>query len=68
VGELGLNAVYQVNEHFSLMAGYQLAWIEGVALASEQIAVSDPFAGIGGIDITGSPFYHGFTAAAEFRW
>jgi len=68
VGELGFTGVYQFNPHFSVRAGYQLTWIQGVALASDQIAVSDPFNGNGGIDLTGCPFYHGFTVAAEVRW
>lgn len=67
-GELGVTAVYQVNPHLAVRGGYQLTWIEGVALASEQIAVSDPATGAGRIDLTGSPFYHGFTLAAELCW
>jgi hypothetical protein len=68
VGELGLAAVYEFNERLAARVGYQLEWIEGVALASEQIAVSDPFNGAATVDVTGSPFYHGITAAVEVRW
>jgi len=37
VGELGLSAWYQFAEHFAVRGGYNLFWIEGVALAPDQL-------------------------------
>ena len=68
VGELEFTAVYDVSDRVAVRVGYELLWIQGVALASDQIAVSDPANGVGGIDLTGSPFYHGVTAGVEVRW
>jgi hypothetical protein len=67
VGQLDVAGVYRLNSCWSLRAGYQLLWIEGVALASEQVAVSDPFNGLATVDTTGSPFYHGAFFGLEFR-
>jgi hypothetical protein len=59
LGELGFTAQYQVTCRLSVRASYQLMWLEGVAVASDQIAVSDPVNGIATVDTGGSLFYHG---------
>ena len=60
LGELGFMANYRWTDRISLYGGYQLMWIEGVALAPEQL---DTFTvaggGPSGIAFGGSPFYHG---------
>jgi hypothetical protein len=58
-GELGITASYQLTKALSVEAGYQLLWLEGVACASDQVPVSDPYHGTGGITFNGSPFYNG---------
>jgi hypothetical protein len=67
-GEIALDGKYRINDHLALHGGYQLMWIEGVALASDQIAVSDPFHGTATVDVHGSPFYHGAFAGVELTW
>ena len=37
VGELGISAWYQLTQHLSIRGGYNLFWIEGVALAPDQL-------------------------------
>jgi hypothetical protein len=37
VGEIDLMATYQITCHLALQAGYQLMWIDGIALAPDQI-------------------------------
>lgn len=66
VGEIGLTGLYQLDRGWAIRGGYQLLWIEGVALASDQIAVSDPGVGTATVDTSGSPFYHGAFVGLEF--
>ncbi|MBN2581372.1 MAG: BBP7 family outer membrane beta-barrel protein [Pirellulales bacterium] len=68
VGDLGLTAVVQITRHWSARLGYQVMWIEGVALASEQMLTTDLAAGTATVDATGSPFYHGVNFNLEYRW
>lgn len=60
--EFDMVAKLQVSRHCYLTGGYQVLWIDGVALAIEQ------FASPGQINSTGSPFYHGVTAGLELVW
>ena len=68
VGELGLTGTYQVSDCVLFRAGYQLMWIDGVALASDQVAVSDPLHGAATVNPHGTVFYHGASAGLEMRW
>jgi len=67
LGELGLTGRCQLSDDWALTAGYQLMWLEGMALAPDQIAVSDPGAGIARVDTQGGVFYHGAVIGLEFR-
>jgi hypothetical protein len=58
-GEMSITGVYRFNEHLSLRAGYQLLWLEGVAQASDQVAVSDPLNGAAAVAFQGDPHYDG---------
>jgi hypothetical protein len=66
VGELGLMANYKFNQHVSLRGGYQMLWLEGVAQASDQVAVSDPYHSWAEMSFKSSPFYDGFVLGLEF--
>ncbi len=65
LGELGLTLLYEVTPALTLRGGYSLLWIEGVALAPDQLDV----ALVGGdrIDMAGGVFYHGASLGLEFR-
>jgi hypothetical protein len=67
VGEIGVTGAYRLTDCMALRAGYQLLWLEGVAVATDQMAVSDPFAGTATVDASGSPFYHGAVVTLEMR-
>lgn len=67
VGELGLGGLYRVTDSVALRAGYRLMWIEGVALASDQVAVSDPAAGAATVNFNGSPYYDGVYIGLELN-
>lgn len=59
VGELGLIGTCQLSEDWALRAGYEVMWLENVAVASDQIAVSNPAAGVARVDTRGGVLYHG---------
>lgn len=68
VGELGLNANYRYSERFTLIAGYNLLWVTGVALAPDQLAAVNIATGAGAPDTNGSLFYHGVNLGAQYTW
>jgi hypothetical protein len=67
LGEIGLVGVYQLTDSIALRGGYQLMWLDGVALASDQVPASN-FANGTGNDVHGDVFFHGFLAGVEARW
>lgn len=68
VGEIGLNASYQLTKHFAVRGGYQLLWVDGVSLASDQAISATKNSNLNIIDITSDLFYHGATAGFELSW
>lgn len=67
VGEVGLSASYGFTERFSVRGGYRLLWVDGVALATDQLAASD-FLFASGINATGDAFYHGAFVGLQYGW
>ena len=68
VGDVALTGVYQLNNCWSVRGGYQLLWIDGVALAPNQLDGIDISTGAGAVDTDSTAFYHGFTIGAEYRF
>lgn len=74
LGEWGLSGVYSFNEYVSIRGGYRLMYVNGVALASDQVGefnTNPAFAGTGSrsnSNTTGDVFYHGATAGLEFQY
>ena len=68
MGEAGAVATYQVTCHLSLRASCQAVWIEGVALAPEQIGATDFVGGAATIDTHGGIFYYGGGLGAELKF
>ena len=65
-GEVGLTAIFQLTDHLSARLGYQAMWLDGVAIASDQVEYVDtsnakPYMG-------GTLFYHGATAGFEYAF
>jgi hypothetical protein len=50
----------------SVRAGYQLLYVNGVAIAADQVTATD-FVTSSGIDTHGSAFFHGATAGVTVR-
>ncbi len=66
IGEVGFVGTYRLRPNFSLRASYDLMWVTGLALASEQIAFqTDP---PDAIDTYGINFYQGLTLGFEWIW
>jgi hypothetical protein len=65
IGELGVTGLCQLTERLSFRGGYRLLWIDGVALATDQVAVSD-FLAQTGLDASGDAFYHGVFLGLEY--
>lgn len=61
VGEWDIISRYQLTDRWTLRAGYQLLWLEGVATMDNQ-QVGNP------VNTSGSPFYHGALIGAEFTF
>jgi hypothetical protein len=73
VGETGLQCKYQVTRGLVLKAGYEVIWLEGVALAPGQI--QDTFVTTSpksvqslGVNCSSGVFYHGATAGLEYSF
>jgi len=67
LGEIGLVSVYQWTDHIALRGGYQLLWLDGIALAPDQVAATQLLAR-NGIDTKGDSFYHGALLGVEVAW
>jgi len=67
LGEIGIVGVYQWTDNISLRAGYQLLWLEGIALAPYQIAATRVMTQ-NGINTTGDAFYHGALMGLQAAW
>ncbi|MBW3598669.1 MAG: hypothetical protein KY475_15525 [Planctomycetes bacterium] len=69
VGEGGLESIFELTEHMTLRMGYQLLFVDGVALAPEnfnsdfRFGIRDPL-----INDNGDVLYHGFQLGAEYTW
>ncbi len=67
VGELGVVGKLCLTERLSLRGGYNTLWLTDLALASDQLAVSN-FTDETGFDSGSGLFYHGAIAGLEFNW
>jgi hypothetical protein len=68
MGEVGAMATYQVTCHLSFRAFCQAVWIEGLALAPEQIGATNFSNGDVTIDTHGGIFYYGGGLGAELKF
>jgi hypothetical protein len=69
VGEGGIEGIFEATERITLRAGYQLLYVDGIALAPENfntnpfLTTREPV-----LNDNGDVFYHGFQAGFEFTW
>ncbi len=67
-GDLTIALGRQLTDRLAARIGYMALWIEGVALAPEQLDNSDPSNNIATLDHTGGLFLHGAFAGLEYLW
>ena len=67
-GDIGVTVGRRITDRLMVSVGYMAMWLEGVALAPEQIDNSDPSSGIATVDHSGGVFYQGAFAGVEYLW
>ena len=68
VGDLNLTGICPINHLWGLRAGYNLIWIEGVALAPNQLDFTNTFTSGTRLSTNGGVFLHGLNVGLEARW
>lgn len=68
VGDVNISASYRLNEVWTARGGYNLLWIEGIALAPSQLDFTDTATSGSDLRLGDGLFAHGFSAGAEARW
>lgn len=68
VGDLSFSGVYAINDHWALRGGYQMLWLSGVALGSEQYATNAYTYAADASVAVGSLFMHGALASVQYSW
>jgi hypothetical protein len=67
VGDFNLTAIYQLSRCWGLRAGYNLIWMEGVALAADQLNFTNDGSPATLVD-GGGVLLHGANVGLEARW
>jgi hypothetical protein len=69
VGEINLSAFYRLTDIWGLRAGYNVMWIEGLALAPDQLDFNFAASPSGNqLHDGGGMFLHGVNVGLEARW
>jgi hypothetical protein len=68
LGEAGVVASYALTKHLAFRASGQVAWLEGVALAPEQIGANNFSNLTAHADTAGGVFYYGGGMGLEYRF
>ena len=68
IGEIDFNLNYALNPNWSIRGGYQVFWVEGLALAPNQLDFTDAAGSGTTVDKTGGLFMHGAHAGLMARW
>lgn len=68
VGDLSVALGRQITDRLAARIGYTALWIEGVALAPDQLDNVDPSANLATLDHNGGVFLHGAFAGLEYLW
>jgi len=69
VGEINLSALYRLTDVWNLKAGYNLFWIEGVALGPDQLDFNFAASPSGNqLNAGGGMFLQGVNVGLEARW
>lgn len=63
--ELGFHSAYHINPKIAIRTSYEMLWINGLALAPQQLTFETSRARI---DLGGNVFYQGLTSGIEVVW
>jgi len=66
--ELGLIGVVKFNDSWSVRGGYQILWLDGVALPGDQLPATDLFNGVADLQTGNTALFHGFVAGIQYAW
>ena len=68
-GELNVSGIYRLNNNWSVKAGYSVIWLEGLALAPDQLDFNFATNPSGNqLSAAGGLFLHGANVGLEARW
>ncbi len=69
MAELGVRGVYQLTNGWSVVGGYQLLYLDGLALAPEQVPVTSVLApGAASLNTDGDLLFHGGVVGLQFTF
>jgi hypothetical protein len=68
IGDINLSAIYRINDVWGIRAGYNLIWIDGLALAPNQFDFSVDVPPNTGVVSGGGIFLSGANLGLEARW
>jgi Putative beta barrel porin-7 (BBP7) len=68
VGDINLSGIYQLSDTWDLRAGYNVVWIEGVALAPNQLDFTDTATSGTNLHAASGLFLHGVNFGVEACW
>lgn len=71
VGEAAVMGTWRLTQQLTLRGGYQMVYVDGVALAPDNFNTEPPFlqgARSASVVDNGFVFYHGFTGGVEWMW
>jgi hypothetical protein len=68
LGEAGGNAVYKLSEHWAIRTGYTLIWVNGLALAPNQLDYTFNASSGTGLNHGGNLLLQAINLGAELHW
>ena len=68
IGDINFSAIYRINDVWGIRAGYNLIWIDGLALAPNQFDFSVDQPPNTGVVSGGGMFLSGANLGLEARW
>jgi hypothetical protein len=68
IGDINFTGVYAINDHWAVRGGYQLLWLNGVALGSDQYSTNSYVYAFDAGVADGDLFLHGALVSLQFSW
>ncbi|HTU27428.1 MAG TPA: BBP7 family outer membrane beta-barrel protein [Pirellulales bacterium] len=68
LAEANLNAIYRLGEHWAIRGGYTILWLDGLALAANQLDYTYTTTSGTGLNHGGNLLLQAVSAGVEFHW